>query len=118
MLNERLATAQTVAEQLFSAEAMIEDAILRTSRLAIAIVEGRQAAKLPITAGQDSLNSVAVVTASLVKARSEIAVAHVALAEDKVKMGLGTRSMGDWGECPDSVTQPSGLATPSLKIVS
>ena len=118
MLNQRLQTAQNVAEQLFSAETLIEDAILRTSRLAIAIVEGRQTARLPITAGQHSLNAIAVVAASLVKARGEIAVAHVALAEDKVKMGLGTRSMGDWGECPDAVSQPSGEAAPPLKVVA
>ena len=119
MLNDRLSAAQMVASHLFPTESLIEDAILRASRLAIAIVEGRQSASLPITAGQASLTEVANATASLIEARARIGAAHASLAEDKIQAGLGARSMGDWGECPKTASadadQVSGLG---LKVVA
>lgn len=105
MLSQRLAAAQSVAAQLFPAEHNIEQAIVSVSRLAIAIVEGRQAAKLPISAGQDSLVMVSEVAGALIQARSKVIEAHVSLARDKAEMGLATRAMGDWGECPPAAAE-------------
>jgi len=118
MLNQRLAAAQSVASELFPAEQLIEDAIIKTSRLAIAVVEGRQSARLPITSGQDSLAAIAAVTATLIEARNQISTAHAALAQDKIDIGLGTRSMGDWGECPDPVGTLAQPAPAALKVVA
>ena len=55
MLNQRLTFAKGVADELFPAEADLEKAIVHASRLTIALVEGRKAAKQPITMGQDGL---------------------------------------------------------------
>lgn len=112
MLNQRLAAAKAVAAELFPTEKLIEDAILKNARLTIAVIEGRQSARLPITTGQDSLAAIINVAAALVQARQQIAVAHTALAKDKIDIGLGARGMGDWGECPkaeNSEPEVSGL---------
>lgn len=117
MLNNRLAAAQNVAAELFPAEQHIEDALVGVSRLAIAIVEGRQTAKLPISAGQESLSAVSEVAAALVDARGKIAAAHASLAQDKVNIGLGTRAMGDWGECPPAAISEPVVDERGLRLV-
>lgn len=120
MLNQRLAAAQKVAQELMPMEASIEEALMRGSRLALAILEGRQSAKLPITAGQESLKALASTQAALLEARSTIAEAHALLNDEKTRIGLGARSMGDWGECPPASgsveTAPS--QKPALTVVA
>lgn len=118
MLNQRLAAAQAVASHLFPTEQLIEDAIVKNARLAIAVVEGRQSAKLPISAGQNSLIALASVTAALLEARAKIADAHACLADDKQQMGLGARSMGDWGECPPAAKLEETPQHAGLRVVA
>jgi hypothetical protein len=118
MLNQRLAAAKTVAAHLFPTEQLIEDAIVNNARLSIAVVEGRQSAKLPITAGQESLTALASVAAALLEARSQIAAAHACLADDKQQMGLGARSMGDWGECPPAGAKQDAPQHGGLRVVA
>jgi hypothetical protein len=55
MLNQRLAAARKVADELLPAEADLDNAILHASRLAIAVIEGRREAKLPLNVGQEGL---------------------------------------------------------------
>jgi hypothetical protein len=107
MLNERLGAAKAVAAELFSAEAEVEDAIVRASRLAIAIVEGRKSAKLPITTGQQGLGHVVRATANLVDARAEIGAAHAAFHADQIDIGLKAVAFGELWECPDNPKKPS-----------
>lgn len=116
MLNKRLNAARAVAAQLMPTEEHIENAILAGSRLAIAIIEGRKSAGLPITTGQDSLAAVTSVNAALIEARLQIGRAHASLAQDKVDIGLGSRAMGDWGDCPPPGAEHTGTAT--LRVVS
>lgn len=116
MLNQRLTAAKSVFAELVPTEELIEDAIVRNARLTIAIVEGRQSARLPITTGQESLAAISEVHAALVQARAQIGSAHAALARDKVDIGLGTRAMGDWGECPDIKSQSEAQPSP-LRVV-
>lgn len=118
MLNQRLTAAKAVATALFPTEKMIEDAIVGNARLAIAIIEGRQSARLPISAGQESLAAVAGVQAALVEARLQIGAAHAALAEDKIRVGLGERAMGDWGECPEVKGAQGMPQTAPLRVVA
>lgn len=118
MLNRRPAAAKAVATELFPTEKLIEDAIVGNARLAIAIIEGRQSAKLPISTGQESLAAVVGVHAALVEARLQIGTAHAASAEDKVRVGLGERAMGDWGECPDVKAAQDQPQTAPLRIVA
>ena len=116
MLNDRLAAARAVASHLIPTEDSIEDAIVSASRLAIAIVEGRREARLPVTAGQESLAAVALTSEALIQARLQIGLAHAALAEDKIKIGLGARGMGDWGECPKTASADTP-PRPGLQVV-
>lgn len=118
MLNQRLKAAKTVFSELVPTEQLIEDALVRNARLTIAIVEGRQSARLPITAGQESLAAIRDVQAALVDARLHIGSAHAALAQDKVQIGLGARAMGDWGECPKVAAQAEQPAPTGLRAVA
>ena len=107
MLNQRLSAAQAVAAELFPAEIDLDNAIVHVSRLAIAVVEGRRAAKLPITAGQLGLSYVAQAGMSLVQARDAIGAAHAAFHDTQIEIGLRTVGVGDLWECPENTT-PTG----------
>lgn len=110
MLNDRLAVAQNVVSELLPAEAELDNAIVHASRLAIAVVEGRRRARLPITVGQDALAHVARATAQLVGARGELGSAHVALRAARDEIGLRAVAMGDLWDCPsfaENVTEIS-----------
>lgn len=100
MLNQRLAVARQVAAELFPAEAGIDSAIVHAAKLAIAIIEGRKSAKLPITAGQDGLALVSRAAARMVEARGEIGAAHAAFRQTQLEIGLRAVSFGDIHECP------------------
>jgi hypothetical protein len=102
LLNQRLTFAKSVAAELFPAEADLETAIVHASRLAIALIEGRKTAKLPITAGQEGLELMSKATAKLVEARGDIGAAHAAFRVAQNDIGLRTVSFGDIYECPDS----------------
>jgi hypothetical protein len=95
MLNQRLAAARKVADELLPAEARLDDAILHASRLAIAVIEGRREAKLPLNTGQEGLALMSQAAAKLVDARGDIMAAHVALRETQDEIGLRAVSFGD-----------------------
>jgi len=86
---------------LFPAEADLEKAIVHASRLTIALVEGRKAAKLPITMGQDGLEHVSRATAKLIDARGEMGAAHESFREAQYELGLKAVSFGDIYDCPN-----------------
>ena len=104
MLNQRLAAAQRVADELLPAETELDNAILHTSRLAIGVIEGRRTAKLPLNTGQEGLALVSRATAKLVDARSDIIAAHVAFRQTQDDIGLRAVSFGDIHESPDKKT--------------
>ena len=110
MLNQRLSAAKTVAAELFPAEADLENAIVRTARLTIALVEGRRTAKLPITTCQDELDHLVSVSAHLAEARKGLAAAHVALRRTQHDIGLRAVSFGDLWECPKTAIAPQEAA--------
>lgn len=102
MLNQRHSAAQAVAQELFPAETSVEDAIVRNAKLAIAVVEGRRAAKLPLATGQEALDLVAQANVRLCEARGFLAEAHRAFRDTQVEVGLRAFSFGDLQECPPS----------------
>jgi hypothetical protein len=102
MLNERMAFAKGVADELFPAEEKLESAIVHASRLAIALIEGRKTAKQPITMGQEGLALMSRATAKLVEARGDIGAAHAAFRTAQNELGLRAVSFGDYWECPDN----------------
>ena len=109
MLNERHKLAKSVADELLPAEQDIDNAILHNSRLAIAVVEGRKALRLPLTTGQKGLELVTQATASLAQARGLLAQAHVAFRKTQSEIGLDAFAYGDLGECPPT-TKTAGLS--------
>ena len=107
MLNQRLAAARKVADELLPAEADLDNAILHASRLAIAVIEGRKTAKLPLDTGQEGLALMARAASKLVDARGDIIAAHVALRDTKDGIGLRAVSFGDIHESPENRAQLS-----------
>jgi len=100
MLKQRLEAARRIANELAPTEIHIESALVCTSRLVRAIVEGRSATGVPISLGQESLVQLSAVMTTLVEARSKIAATHIALAKDRVEAGLAAYGMGDVSDCP------------------
>jgi hypothetical protein len=111
MRNERLAAAQRIAALLIPHEQEIDDAIIRNARLTMAMVEGRRAAKAPLTLGQQSLELIARANASLLEARGHVAKAHLELRDAQFALGLGAVSYGDYGQTP---TEPAARAPLSV----
>ena len=101
MLNQRLAAARGVADELLPAETDLDNAILHASRVAIAVIEGRKSAKLPLNVGQEGLALMSRAAAKLVEARGDILSAHVAFRETQDEIGLRAVSFGDIYESPD-----------------
>lgn len=116
MLNERLSAAQAVASELFPAEQDVDNAIIHASRLAIAVVEGRRKAKLPISVGQEGLSCVVNATARLVEARGELGAAHAAFREAKDEIGLRVVAVGDLWDCPKQAVKSEPPAAAAANV--
>jgi hypothetical protein len=114
LLNQRLQTAKAVATELLPAEREVDSAIVRSARLTIAVVEGRERCKLPLTAGQEGLSLVTQATARLVEAREFLAHAHAAFRTTQAEIGLQAVSFGDATPCPPSAE----LAPSHLTVVA
>lgn len=115
MLNQRHEIAKGIAAELLPAEREVDSAIIRNSKLAIAVVEGRRKCNLPLSTGQESLNLIANATVRLVEAREFLAQAHSAFRATQDEIGLKAFSYGDLGPCPPS----TGEAVPApLSIVA
>lgn len=115
MLNQRHETARAVASELLPAERDVDAAIVRNSKLTIAVIEGRKRCKLPLTAGQEGLSLVADATGRLIEARALLAQAHASFRATQDEIGLQAFSYGDATECPPS----SGELAPShLSVVA
>ena len=115
MLNQRLSAAQGVAKELFPAEETLENALLHTSRMMIAVIEGRRLAKLPITTAQAGLERTAAAASHLVAARAALGEAHVAFREASDEIGLRAVSFGDINDCPPATGELNERAP--LKVV-
>jgi hypothetical protein len=83
-----------------SGGAKIDDAILHASQLAVAVIEGRRAANLPLDVGQQGLQLMSQAAVQLVEARADIIAAHVAFRESQHEIGLRAVSFGDIYESP------------------
>jgi hypothetical protein len=101
MLNQRINAARQVANELLPAEAELDNAIIHASRTAIAVIEGRRMAKLPLDTGHEGLALMSRATVKLIDARGDMMAAHVALRATKDEIGLRAVSFGDIHESPD-----------------
>lgn len=100
MLNQRHEAARAVASELLPAERELDSAIVRSAKVTIAVIEGRQKCKLPLDAGQEGLDLVARATTRLVEARALLADAHAAFRATQAEIGLTAFSYGDEQPCP------------------
>lgn len=119
MLNQRLQAAKGVADELFPAEEMLENAILHTSRIMIAVIEGRRTARLPVTAGQTGLERALKAASHLAAARAELGAAHAAFHQTQIEIGLREVSFGWNSECPtEGAASDSARNGRSLSVVA
>lgn len=100
MLNQRHEIARAIAAELLPAEQDVDAAILHNARLTILAIEGRKAARVPLSTGQQGLDLVTRANARLVEARGLLAEAHAAFRQTQSEVGLGAFSYGDVAECP------------------
>jgi hypothetical protein len=94
MLKERRLAAETVAEQLFAAEAAIDAAIAAVAALTARMPQARIEANLAPMVGHDALLHASRTCASLIEARSGICKTHEALAVAQKEIGLGAIAFG------------------------
>ena len=113
MLKERREIAQSVADQLFAAEAAIDAAIAATATLTGMMPSVRGSAGLSALIGQDALMEASQTCAALVQARGSIVATHKALSVAQKQMGLGAVAFGGLVTKP-----PSSQDTRTLVAVS
>ncbi|WP_416908727.1 MAG: hypothetical protein ACMVO5_03700 [Polymorphobacter sp.] len=106
MLKERRLAAETVAEQLFAAEAAIDAAIQAVALLTATMPKARLDANLAPMVGHEALLQASRTCASLMDARSGICATHEALAVAQRQIGLGAIGFGSLGKGRD-VHQPA-----------
>ncbi len=94
MLKERRLLAQSVANQLFAAEAAIDAAIAATATLTGLMPAIRADAGLSALIGQDALLQASQTCAELVQARGSIVATHKALTVAQHERGLGAVMFG------------------------
>ncbi len=96
MLKERRQVGETLAAQLFAAEAAIDAAIAATATLAATIPAVGSQIRVGACIGQDSLTEAMATCAKLVEARSSIVATHKALSVAQKQVGLGAVNFGGW----------------------
>lgn len=96
-----------VADQLFAAERAIDAAVRAAAQLQALIPEAGERAQLSIGLTQPTLEHVAEMTATLVRARSQAVAAHGSLAAVQRKVGLGQVAYGPFVDKPGA-EKPSG----------
>lgn len=98
MLKERRLIAQSVADQLFAAEAAIDAAIAATATLTGLMPSIRADARLSALIGQDAIMQASQTCSELVQARGSIVATHKALSVAQREMGLGAVAFGSYAK--------------------
>jgi hypothetical protein len=105
MLKERRLAAESVAEQLFAAEAAIDAAIQAVAMLTATMPKARMDANVAPMIGHDAMLQASRTCASLMDARTGICATHEALAVAQRQVGLAAVGFGSLGKGRD-VHQP------------
>lgn len=96
MLKERREIAQSVAGQLFAAEAAIDAAVAAVAQLQAGIAIGQQTPGVGACIGQEALLHANQSCSDLIKARGSLIASHAALAVAQKQVGLGAVNFGGW----------------------
>ncbi|WP_267395332.1 MULTISPECIES: hypothetical protein [unclassified Sphingomonas] len=117
MLNTRRNVVQRVGFKHIELEAQVDTALVNLAGLQAAAIEGRRQAKLPLHAGQEGLEKLAVAAASLIAARKAIHDAHLSFRDVQDGMRVGPVSFGDYGDTPREATLTEPAELPALTVV-
>jgi hypothetical protein len=98
MLKERRLAAESVAVQLFAAEAAIDAAIRAVAQLTAIMPKARLEANLAPMIGHEALLQASRTCASLMDARTGICATHEALAVAQKQAGLGAIAFGSFAK--------------------
>ena len=99
-------TAQTLAEQLFAAEAAIDSALTETASLIAMFPMARAEALLSAVVGQRAFRSTAAAVSALTEARGQLVATHQTLSALARSMGLDTLAVGPLDKPRERRAQP------------
>lgn len=94
MLNQRLAAAREVGDQLIATERAIDAAVTEAAKLAACMPRVRLEANIGAEIGHAALERSGAALAALVTARREIIATHAELSTVKDRIGLRTVAVG------------------------
>jgi hypothetical protein len=94
MRNERIETTNSVANQLFAAEAAIDNAICEVAKLSAMMPEARLRVKVAASLGHEALKHAGESLTSLIEARASVVCVHTELDQAKTDIGLRTYGIG------------------------
>lgn len=117
MLATRLTIAREVRDHFLSAEREQDAAALSAAKCIVAMLEGRQRAKLPVNTALEEIALVAKSAALAVEARQCLISAHAGMAELPRGIGIPERAWGDFDECPQNSAEPQSPADRHLRAV-
>lgn len=106
---KRVDVAKNLAEQLFEAEAAIEDAYRKIGALAQALPEARANAGMASTVGQAAFQAVMESMAGQVQSRSAMIAVHEELARLKAASPYRAVAIGGGQKSDEPVPRPHGL---------
>ena len=113
MINDKIKAGKMVAARLFPAENSIDDALIATASLQIALLNARRDAQEPCGTIQEALAGTVASNAALIEARQAIVGAHAKIVKMRDRLGLPTTGYGCEAPC---LPGPDGLAGDHLKV--
>ncbi len=114
-MNDKIEAGRRVAARLFPAENAIDDAIVASASLQIALVKARQEAQQPSGTIQSALNDTVAASAALMEARRAIVGTHSKIVKLRDDLGLPTTGFGC--EAPCVPTRGASKEATNLKAV-
>jgi len=92
---ERALVAQKVANELFSTEEAIDNAIAQTSKLVGELMIARREMGLSAVVGGEAVTKATEAMIALASARAAVVTAHNELASTKLRIGIRTKLGGN-----------------------
>lgn len=114
MLNRRRTAARKVAENLFSLERAIDQALAQAAEFNAIMPAAWAEAGISPVVGQDAFDEAAAVFAALAQARRRVVCTHQQLEDTKNRIGLRTVSFGGLPKEDD----PGKTKGAALKVVT
>ena len=113
MMNDKIKAGKLVAARLFPAENSIDDALIATAALQIALLNARRDAQEPCGTIQGALADTIATNAALIEARQAIVNGHAKIVKLRDKLGMPTTGYGCEAPC---LPGPEGIAGDHLKV--